>query len=318
MQKASSLQTTHQIANPAHQLGFEDLHIFARIAKLGSLSAVARERDVPVSQVTRALQRIEAAYRTRLVHRSTHALSLTPEGQSFLAHCERMEEAHYLLESDLGMHSTDVRGVVRVSASDVFANHVLMDSLAALRERHPNLTLDLRVEDRLIDMAREGIDIAIRTAQPTSELLVQRSLGQFKRALYASPAYLAQKGTPKTVADLVQHSFITNSRAGHPNVWRFKDKRGVQTLHPQGTWQSDNSQTLLNMMLAGLGIARTADIVAAPLVRQGLLAPILPKLIHETPVPMNAVMLQERHRLPKVRACIDHWVDYLAKLNSMP
>ncbi len=309
MQKAV---VTSSIANPAHQLGFEDLHVFARIAKLGSLSAVARERDVPVSQVTRALQRIEAAYRTRLVHRSTHALSLTPEGQSFLQHCERMEEAHYLVESDLGMHSTDVRGTVRVSASDVFANHVLMNSLAALRERHPYLTLDLRVEDRLIDMAREGIDIAIRAAMPTSELLVQRSLGEFQRALYASPAYLATRGTPQTVADLWQHTLITNSRAGHPNVWRFKDKDGLQTLRPQGAWQSDNSQSLLNMVLAGLGIARTADIVAAPLVRQGLLIPILPQLIFETPVPMNAVMLQERHRLPKVRACIDHWVHYLA------
>lgn len=310
--------TASALANPAHQLGFEDLYIFARIAKLGSLSAVARERDVPVSQVTRALQRIESAYRTRLVHRSTHALSLTPEGQSFFQHCERMEEAHYLIESDLGMHSTVVRGVVRVSASDVFANHVILGSLASLRARHPLLTIDMRVEDRLIDMARDGIDIAIRTAMPTSDLLVQRSLGQFQRALYASPAYLAAHGTPKTVADLAQHTLITNSRAGHPNIWRFKNKDVVQTMHPQGAWQSDNSQTLLDMLLAGLGIARTADIVATPLVKQGLLTPILPKLIHETPVPMNAVMLQERHRLPKVRACIDHWVQYLAKLNSKP
>jgi DNA-binding transcriptional LysR family regulator len=304
------------LVNPAHQLSFEDLHLFARIAKLGSLSAVARERDVPVSQITRALQRIESAYATRMVHRSTHALSFTPEGQSFLAHCERMQEAHHLLETDLGLHSTEIRGLVRISASDVFANHVLLDSLAALRERHPMLSLDFRVEDRLIDMAREGIDIAIRTAMPTSELLVQRPLGQFKRALYASPAYLARRGTPKTVTDLAQHTFITNSRAGHPNVWRFKVRGAVQTLHPQGAWQSDNSQTLCDMMSAGLGIARTADIVAAPLVKQGLLVPVLPKLIYETATPMNAVMLSERHRLPKVRACIDHWVSWIAQINS--
>jgi DNA-binding transcriptional LysR family regulator len=312
MQKDISLQ----IANPAHQLSFEDLHLFARIAKLGSLSAVARERDVPVSKITRALQRIEAAYATRMVHRSTHALSLTSEGQAFLMHCERIADAHAVVEADMGLHRTDIRGVVRVSASAVFADHVLIPGLPALREAHPRLVIDLRVEDRLVDMARDGIDIAIRTAVPNNDLLVQRSLGEFKRALYASPAYLAKHGTPRTVADLASHSLIVNSRAGHPNQWRFKTKGVVQTLHPTGTWQSDNTSTLCAMMLAGLGIARTADIVATPLVKRGLLVPVLPKLIVETPTPMNAVMLSERHRLPKVRACIDYWVQYLAALNS--
>jgi DNA-binding transcriptional LysR family regulator len=297
--------------NPAHQIGFEDLHVFTRIAKLGSLSAVARERDVPVSQITRSLQRIESAYRTRLVHRSTHALSLTPEGQAFLQHCDRIEAAHHLVESDLGVHSTEVRGLVRMSASAVFANQVLMPGLAALRAKHPKLVIDLRVEDRIIDMAREGIDIALRTAMPTNELLVQRKLGSFKRALYASPSYLAQHGTPKTVADLNQHSLISNSRASHPNEWRFKVKGVVQTLHPSGAYQSDNSETVCAMALAGLGIAHLADVVANSFVAEHRLVAVLPKLIHATPVPMNAVMLSERHRLPKVRACIEHWVDWL-------
>jgi DNA-binding transcriptional LysR family regulator len=305
-------------ANPAHQLSFDDLQVFARIAKLGSLSAVARERDVPVSQVTRALQRIEAAYRIRMVHRSTHALSLTPEGQSFLAHCERMEEAHFLIETDLGLHSTDIHGTVRVSASDVFANHVLIPGLPALRKRHPRMVIDLRVEDKLVDMSRDGIDIAIRTAVPNSDLLVQRSLGEFRRALYASPAYLDEHGTPASIADLAHHHIIANSRPGNHTLWRFKVDGVSSTLSPQGHIQTDNSQTHLDMTLAGLGISRMADIVVNPLVKRGLLVPVLAELIDETPVPMNAVMLSERHRLPKVRACIDHWVSYLAKLNSKP
>lgn len=302
--------------NPAHQLSFEDLHVFARIAKLGSLSAVARERDVPVSQITRALQRIESAYATRMVHRSTHSLSLTPEGQSFLAHCERMEEAHHLVETDLGLHSAEVRGVVRISASAVFANHVLIPGLATLRQKHPRMVIDLRVEDRLVDMAKDGIDIAIRTAVPNSDLLVQRSLGEFKRALYASPAYLAAHGAPKTVADLADHHIISNSRAGNHTLWRFKIKGVVSSLAPQGQVQTDNSQTHLDMTLAGLGISRMASIVAIPFVKRGLLAPVLSKLIYETPTPMNAVMLSERHRLPKVRACIDHWVQHIGQINS--
>ena len=314
MKKDNALPT----ANPAHQLGFEDLHVFARIAKLGSLSAVARERDVPVSQITRALQRIEAAYSTRMLHRSTHALSLTPEGQSFLAHCERMEEAHHLVETDLGMHSADIKGVVRVSASAVFANHVLVPGLASLRQKHPRMVIDLRVEDRLVDMARDGIDIAIRTAMPNNDLLVQRRLGEFKRALYASPAYLAKHGIPKTVADLAAHQMVSISRADNRTQWRFKVKGVISSMAPQGEVRTDNSQTHLDMTLAGLGISRMAQIAVNPLVKQGLLIPVLPKLIYETPTPINAVMLSERHRLPKVRACIDHWVEWIAALNLQP
>ncbi len=306
------------LAHPAHQLSFEDLHVFARIARLGSLSAVARERDVPVSQITRALQRIESAYSVLMVHRSTHALSLTPEGQSFLSHCERMEEAHHLIETDLGLHSAEIRGVVRISASAVFANHVLIAGLASLRERHPKLVIDLRVEDRLVDMARDGIDIAIRTAMPTSELLVQRRLGEFKRALYASPEYLAKHGTPKTVADLANHQVVAISRADNRTQWRFKVKGVASSLVPEGDVRTDNSQTHLDMTLAGLGISRMAEIVVKPLVKQGLLIPVLPKFIDETPTPINAVMLSERHRLPKVRACIEHWVEWIAALNLQP
>ncbi len=314
MQKEAALLAN----NPAHQLSFEDLHVFARIAKLGSLSAVARERDVPVSQITRALQRIEAAYATRMVHRSTHALSLTPEGQSFLSHCERMEEAHHLVETDLGLHSSEIKGVVRVSASSVFANHVLIPSIVPLRDKYPRLVIDLRVEDRLVDMARDGIDIAIRTAMPTSELLVQRRLGEFKRALYASPEYLAKHGTPKTVADLAAHHIVSISRVDNRTQWRFKVKCVISSMSPLGNVRTDNSQTHLDMTLAGLGISRMAEIVVSPLVKQGLLTPVLPKLIYETPTPINAVMLSERHRLPKVRACIDHWVEWIAALNLQP
>jgi DNA-binding transcriptional LysR family regulator len=193
---------------------------------------------------------------------------------------------------------------------------VLIPGLASLRERHPRMVIDLRVEDRLVDMARDGIDIAIRTAMPNNDLLVQRSLGEFKRALYASPAYLAKHGTPKTVADLAAHHIISNSRPGNHTLWRFNVKGVLSTMAPQGQVQTDNSQTHLDMTLAGLGISRMAEIVVNPLVKQGLLIPVLPKLIFETPTPINAVMLSERHRLPKVRACIDHWVEWIQHLEG--
>ena len=113
-------------------LAFDDLKLFARVAALGSLSAAARERDVPVSQVSRALTRIEKACGARLVHRSTHGLSLSAEGETFLEHCHRITGALDGLQADFAQQSGEARGLVRVAASTVIAQYLPLPSLNAL------------------------------------------------------------------------------------------------------------------------------------------------------------------------------------------
>src|SRR4051812_26303929 len=144
---------------PMRDLQFDDMHLFARVAELGTLSAVARERDVPVSQVSRTLSRIEKACGARLIHRSTHGLSLTPEGQTFREYCARMMGTLDELEGEFASGAGEVRGLVRVAASTVVAQYQLVPSLPGLGARHPRLRVELEVGDRLTDMAREGIDI---------------------------------------------------------------------------------------------------------------------------------------------------------------
>src|SRR5688500_15440728 len=120
-------------------LQFDDMHLFARVAELGTLSAVARERDVPVSQVSRTLSRIEKACGARLIHRSTHGLSLTAEGRTFLDHCRRMLAALDELEGDFATKARTPAGLVRVAASTVVAHYQLVPSLAGLAVRWPQL-----------------------------------------------------------------------------------------------------------------------------------------------------------------------------------
>ena len=124
---------------------------------------MARERDVPVSQVSRSLTRIEKACGARLIHRSTHGLALTAEGQTLLAYCRRIGAQVEELEAEFAARAGEPSGLVRVAASTVIAQYLLLPSLAGLGERHPRLRLELEVSDRIADMARDGIDIAIRT-----------------------------------------------------------------------------------------------------------------------------------------------------------
>ena len=153
-------------------LNLDDVRLFIRVVELGTLSAAARERDVPVSQVTRALARLEARCGVRLLHRSTHGLSLTDEGDLFQSAARRMLETAEVLHSELTGKLAGPSGWVRVSVSSVIAQALIAPSLPSLYERHPQLHLDILADDRVVDMAREGVDIAIRTGSPASDTLV--------------------------------------------------------------------------------------------------------------------------------------------------
>lgn len=131
------------------QMQLDDVALFTRIAELGSLSAAARERDVPVSQVTRSLARLEAAIQVRLLHRSTHGLSLTDEGDTFLVHSRRLIETAAELSADLRGKIEGPSGWVRISASPVIAESLIVPSLPGLYERYPQIQIDISAEDRM-------------------------------------------------------------------------------------------------------------------------------------------------------------------------
>jgi DNA-binding transcriptional LysR family regulator len=315
-------------AKPNHnhpmQLQLDDVALFARIAQLGSLSAAARERDVPVSQVTRSLARLEAQAQVRLLHRTTHGLSLTDEGDTFLAYGRKLLDTRAELAAELSGKVQGPSGWVRVSVSPVIAQMVIAPSLQSLHARYPQLQIDINAEDRVADMARDGIDVAIRTGQLTSDTLVARQIGDFGRVLVASPAYIKRFGKPKTLADLAQHRIIANSASPLINHWPLKAARKnakpagkPSTYDAVGHTRTDNSGILMALIREGAGIARLMDILAAPLIQSGDLVPLLQTEFDDQRTPIYAVMLQERHRLPKVRACIDHWAAWLARITAM-
>jgi len=299
-------------------LDFDDMHLFARVAELGTLSAVAREREVPVSQVSRTLARIEKACGARLIHRSTHGLAPTAEGETFLQYCRRMMGTLDELEGEFAQQTQQASGWVRVAASTVMAEYLLLPSLASLHQRHPRLCVEFQVEDRLVDMAHDGIDIAIRTGVPPTDTVVARQIGALGRRLYATPNYLQAHGTPRHPDELRRHKLITNSAVPMLNRWPFLSKGQSSTIAAEACWRSDSTGITTKLALHGLGISRMATLVAEPLVRQGLLVPVLADFVDDQPSPVYAVTLTSRHRLPKIRACIDHWTEWFEKTRTTP
>lgn len=295
-------------------LTLDDFALFARVAELGNLSAVAREREVPTSQVSRALTRIEAQCGARLVHRSTHGLSLTDEGQALAAHGALLLAQAQALDAELDERRGDPSGLVRVATSPVMAQ-LLLPGLGPLLDRHPRLRVEIAADDRLVDMARDGIDIAIRTGTPTHDGLVARPVGQHTRGLYAAPAYLRQHGEPQHPDELATHRLIGNSASPVLNRWPFEVDGQPRELKVAGSLRTDNTGIVLAMALAGLGIARLNRAVAAPLVASGQLQPVLAGFVPVLPNPIYAVMLPDRQRLPKVRVCVDHFAAWMGDVS---
>jgi DNA-binding transcriptional LysR family regulator len=292
------------------ELQFADMHVFARVAELGTLSAVARERDVPVSQISRTLARIEKACGARLIHRSTHGLSLTAEGRTFFDYCRRMAGTLDELEGEFASSKAEATGLVRVAASTVVAQYQLVPSLAGLRARHPRLRVELEVGDRVLDMTRDRIDIAIRTVSELPDTVVAREIGTLGRALYAAPAYVARAGLPTHPDALTEHALVTNNAVPMLNQWPFLIKGKRVVFMAEGQLRTNDTNMAATMVLEGLGIGRLATLVGDVLVREGRLVPVLARYVDLGHVPVLAVTAGGRHRLPKIRACVDYWAEW--------
>jgi DNA-binding transcriptional LysR family regulator len=297
-------------------LQFDEMALYARVAELGSLSAVARERDIPVSQVSRTLARLEKACGARLMHRSTHGLSLTEEGRTFLEYSRRTLGTLEEMEGEFAERSGEPSGRVRVAASTVVAQYQLVPSLAGLAQRHPRVQVDLEVGDRMLDMARDGIDIAIRTMTSLPETVVARQIGTLGRALYAAPSYAKEHGLPAHPEELASHRLVSNTAVQMLNEWPFVVDGQPRSFHAEGHWRANDTNMAAAMVLQGLGIGRLATLVGDALVSQGLLVQVLPQLVPLQPVPVYAITGGSRHRLPKIRACLDYWAEWFGQKKS--
>lgn len=291
-------------------LTFDDMRLFARVAALGSFSAVARERLVAVTRVSRGVERMEQACGTPLVVRGTQGVRLTAEGEVFLATCTQAEEL--LDEARHGLHAqarAPVQGCLSVSASAIVAQHWLVPSLPALLDSHPALRVDVLVSDNVVDLVQAGVDVAVRAGPLMQTSLVARRLGHIETGLYASPAYLAQSGAPDTPAALAGHCLLANCAHPSLNEWRFASG---QVVVADGRLRASSTPLLLAMAQQGLGIAQLPSAVARADVVAGTLVPVLVGAFRPEQVPIHAVYAPALRQAPRVQVCIAHWVRWFA------
>src|SRR5882724_6137393 len=185
-----------------------ELRTFQRVLACGSLSAAARDLGVGLAVVSKRLMTLERRAGQRLINRTTRTLSATDEGLALLGHVDRVLEELVAAESRMAIGAGEPYGLLRVSSPISFGRIHLVPLAADLVEQHSKLDVELRLDDRLVDLTNERIDVAVRIGQPRDSSAIMRKIADSYRILVAAPAYLERHGTPKAIGDLDRHLFL--------------------------------------------------------------------------------------------------------------
>lgn len=272
-----------------------DLEVFVRTADTGSLSAAARGLGLTPAAASIALKRLETRLGIRLLARSTRSMRLTEEGKRYLDSVREALAALAEGEQALKQHSQGLTGLLQLAAPSDFGRNVVLGWLDEFKAEHPNIRLQLLLNDSNADLFRDTVDIALRFGVPRdSSLVALPVVPGHQRIACASPEYLLRHGTPTTPAQLAQHNTLRYMRQGRANsTWFFRQGSELQEVHVTGDYLSDDGEIVRRWALAGHGIAYKANLDIARDLKAGRLVHLLPDWQGE-PTPFN---LMCPHRL---------------------
>lgn len=287
------------------------MELFATVAGAGSFSAAGRMLDLTPSAVARAIDRIEERLGARLLIRTTRALTLTVEGQAYLQAARRILAD--LDDSEAAIADQGApRGRLRVSAGLSHGRLAIVPLLGDFVALHPQILVDINLTDKVVDIAGGQADVGIRFGPLPDSLLMARKLGESRRVIVASPDYLVRRGNPQQPEDLHQHNCLNfNFRRAEP-VWPFRGPAGDYALAVNGNIEANNGESLSQLALAGVGLARVGAFSVASDIAAGRLVPVLEGFNPGDIEAVHAVFVGGTNTPTRVRVFVDFLAEKLA------
>ena len=292
---------------------------FVAVATKGSLTAAARAEGVAPAIVGRRLDALEEHLGVKLMVRTTRRITLTHEGSAFLEDCQRLISDVANAEASVSAGGVKASGHLRITAPAGFGRRHVAPLVPLFRELHPDVTISLNLSDRVVDLAAEGFDCAVRVGDLPDSSLVSVRMADNRRLCVATPAYLARHGTPQHPSELLQHACLTlSSDASQTRGWAFRvpsEAGGHEVVHmrPGGPLDCSDGQVLHDWCLAGYGIAWRSTWEVESEIRAGRLVAVL----EDFAAPPNGiyVVFSQRKHLPlRVRL----WIEYLKQRYGEP
>ncbi|GLQ78923.1 LysR family transcriptional regulator [Mesorhizobium huakuii] len=280
---------------------------FARAGSSGSFTAAARSLGISPSAVSKSVQRLEQQLGVSLFTRTTRSLTLTPEGRELHERAVRLLRDAEEIEQVAKAVRAEPTGTLRIAVSLPIGLHLVAPALPAFRKLHPKVSIDLRIDDRLVDIVEQGIDIAVRIGELADSRLLSRRLSPLRLCAYAAPAYLAARGTPTHPDELAAHDTVNLRYQSSGQAFRWPFRMGEREIEivPTSSIIVDASEAVMATLVAGGGIGISATFVAAPYVARGELALVLGDFAVERDN-ITALWPSSRRTNPAVRAFLEH------------
>ncbi|GGZ32698.1 LysR family transcriptional regulator [Asticcacaulis endophyticus] len=288
-----------------------EMEAFAAVVREQSLSGAARRLGLTPSAVSRTITRIETRLGVRLIVRTTRSITLTPEGEAYARGAARILADLTEVEDAIADQGVP-RGRLRVSAALAHGRLVIVPLLGEFSDRFPGILVDISLSDTLVDVLGGRADVAIRFGPLSDSPLTARRLGDTGRSIVASPEYLARRGTPLVPEDLRNHNCLNFDFARIEPGWPFRKNGHDYALGVSGTIEANNGETLVQLALQGVGIARVGNFHLADEITAGKLVVLLDDFNPQDREPIHAVFVGGSHMPARVRVFVDFLVERLA------
>lgn len=279
------------------------LRLFIRVASLQNISMAGAELGLSPPVAGMHLNKLEESLGVKLLHRTTRKVSLTEEGRVFLPHAETILSAVDSAKASVGVGSFTPQGLIRIAAPSSFGRMHIIPALKTFLAEHPQLNIDLRLSDSIVDMVEGGFDIAIRNATLSDSNLVARKLAFDRRIICASPDYIKKHGIPKSPLELLKHECINLTGIDH---WNFQTSNGIEKVKIQGSIRVDNGESVRDLCVDGVGLTMCSMWCVYKELKENKLVQVLQDYSLVDDVAIWAVYPSSRLLAPKVRVFIDY------------
>lgn len=280
---------------------------FATVVETGSFSAAARRLNMGQPAVSKAIANLEEYLGVRLLTRTTRAQHLTEAGQRYYERARVVLDEADEAESAAREAATSLAGRLRIAAPPTYAALHMLPRLSEFLDTHPDLTIDLILDDRWVDLIEQGVDVAIRLGKPADSSLIARRLGSSQRLLVASSGYLDRMGAPKTPEDLLAHRVIAYSQFEGPTAWSFTRGTAAVSIAVQPTLRVSAAEGMRSCILTGLGIGMGSRLMFTPELAAGTVRPVLTEWSLST-LDIWAMFPSGRKSSRRARAFVD-WLE---------
>jgi LysR family transcriptional regulator, regulator for bpeEF and oprC len=294
------------------------MRIFTRIVETGSFTRASELSGLTPPRVSHLLCQLEQHLRSKLLNRTTRRVSLTEDGHAYYQRCVAVLGEIEDMEASLSRAKTTPKGRLKVNMPTAMAKNIVIPVLPEFVKQYPDISVELGVTDRQIDLIGDGVDCVVRVGDLEDSAMVAKRIGSMMTCTCATPAYLAEHGTPESIADLAEHMAVhyVSSDTGRTRAWEYLIDGKVQRVQMRGTVAVNDADTHVACALAGLGLVRTSLYLVQDALAAGRLKEVL-RDFNTEPRPVSVMYPPNRHQPQKLKVFVDWLTELYGRIPAL-